>query len=221
MFRGMQLVSPELLADARGLTAPLTAAALAIGVFLWLFGWWSHRFWVVLVTTVGAGIWGLHHGAQFNSHPLAVALLLSVSSGLLALAMVRLLAFGAGGLVATWVLQSSAPQIDQPIVIFLVGGLGGLFLFRLWIMSLTSMMGALLASYAGLCLLERTGSFDAVQWTTQGEALLTWLMGFIAFTGVAFQFLFDRRSRRNRDKMEEHEDRQAMLPRMRSLRRAG
>ena len=48
----MQMVSPDLIADLCGLSLGLLLAGVVIGFVLWLFGWQSHRFWVVLLTTV-------------------------------------------------------------------------------------------------------------------------------------------------------------------------
>ena len=52
----MQLIATDILADICGLSLVPLCTGLGIGLFLWLFGWWSHRFWVVLVTTVLAGL---------------------------------------------------------------------------------------------------------------------------------------------------------------------
>src|SRR4051794_17622857 len=101
----MQLVIPEILADARNLSMGFVIGGLVTGVFLWLFGWWSHRFWVVLTTTVLAGIYGLYEGPAFRAQPIAAALMLSLAAGLLALSLVRVLAFLAGGMAGLWAMQ--------------------------------------------------------------------------------------------------------------------
>ena len=73
----------------KALSVGLCATGLVVGLALWLFGWWSHRFWVVLTTTVLAGVFGLYEAAMFRTHPLVAALLLAVAAGLLALALIR------------------------------------------------------------------------------------------------------------------------------------
>lgn len=201
----MQLVIPEILAQARGLSMGVLVFALATGVFLWMFGWWSHRFWVVLTTTVLAGIHGLLEGAAFQAQPLIAALLLAVSAGLLALALVRVLAFAAGGMAGLWAVQAAFPSMSQALLCFLVCGLVGLFLFRVWMMVLTSLAGSLLASHAGLSILERAGSMNAVDWTDQGTVLLNWLCGLMTLAGVAMQYWLDRRSRRKNAEEGEEE----------------
>jgi MFS family permease len=195
----MQLVVPEILADARGLSMGIVIFGLAAGLFLWLFGWWSHRFWVVLTTTVLAGIYGLYEGTAFQAQPLAAALLLAVAAGVLALSLVRVLAFLAGGMAGLWAIQAAFPSVSQHALCFLAAGLVGLFLFRVWMMALTSLAGCLLAGYCGLTLLDRAGTMDAVEWTSHGAVLLNWLCVFLAVVGVLLQYLLDRRSRRKSD----------------------
>ena len=55
----MQFILPDLLAEARGMSVAVYATGLALGCLLWLLGWWGHRFWIVLFSTVIAGIAGL------------------------------------------------------------------------------------------------------------------------------------------------------------------
>ena len=58
----MHLVAPDILAEGHGLSSALSAAGLVLGLLLWLFGWRAHRFWIVLIATVSAGISGLYSG---------------------------------------------------------------------------------------------------------------------------------------------------------------
>ena len=67
----MQLILPDILAEARGFTVAFSVAGLSVGLLLWLFGWWGHRFWIVLTATLGAGIWGLYSGKFYGVQPLA------------------------------------------------------------------------------------------------------------------------------------------------------
>src|SRR5436189_225843 len=55
----MELVAPDIVAEVKTLSIGLCAAGLAVGLALWLLGWWSHRFWVVLSITLLAGYAGL------------------------------------------------------------------------------------------------------------------------------------------------------------------
>jgi hypothetical protein len=189
----MQILAPDILTDARGLSSALHVMGLIVGLALWLLGWRNHRFWVVLVTTVSAGTYGLAEGPTLHAHPLVAAALLAFAAGVLALSMVRLVAFAAGGFVGLVVVQTLAPTWDQPLVAFVGGGLLGHFLFRLWMMALTSFCGTLLMSYTGLCLADRLGKLDAVAWTQQRTQILNWLCGAAAALGFFVQFVLERR----------------------------
>src|SRR5262245_66462146 len=98
----MHLLAPDVLAEARGLSVAVSATGLAVGVMLWLLGWWGHRFWIVLAATLGAGILGLCSGPAYGAQPLVAGLLSAVAAGALALALVRVVAWLAG-VRAGWV----------------------------------------------------------------------------------------------------------------------
>jgi hypothetical protein len=188
----MQLIASDILADGCGLSITLLCIGLGAGLFLWLFGWWSHRFWVVLTTTVLAGVFGLYEAAIFRTHPLVAALLLAVAAGLLALALIRVLAFAAGGMAGVITLQNLVPTWDQPLVSFVLCGILGLLLFRVCMMALTSFSGSLLMVYCGLSLLNYGGGFNPVDWANEKSVLLNWICLTLAFLGLTIQFLMDR-----------------------------
>jgi len=192
----MQLVAPDILADACGLSVGLIIAGIITGLALWLFGWRYHRFWIVLLTTVLAGVYGLYDAAIFRSHPFLASLLLALVGGLLALALVKLLAFLAGGMVGLLATQALFPNFDQPIG-FLMCGLLSLFLFRLSTMAITSLAGTILLGYSTLSLLNHYGSMDAVTWTSDAALSLNWICGLLTVMGFGVQFLFDRRRMKN------------------------
>jgi MFS family permease len=195
----MQLILPDILAEARHFSVAFGITAFAVGLVVWLFGWWGHRFWIVLVTTVAAGVWGLYFRPPGGAQPLAVGLLLAVTAGLLALAVVRLLSFAAGGLAACLLLRALLPDWDEPAIGFMAGGLLGLLLFRLWTMGLTSLAGALLMTYAVLSVGDRLGQLDALAWAEGRAVLLNWCCGGLAAVGLVAQFVLDRwRVRRER-----------------------
>lgn len=192
----MQVVTPDFVADLCGLSPGLLVAGAAVGLVLWLFGWKWHRFWVVLVTTVVAGVYALQEGNVGKTPPLVAAIMIAIAAGVLALALVRLLAFWAGGVAGLLILQATAPSLDQPLVVFIVAGLLSLLLFRWFLMALTSLAGAVLICHAGLGLLNFQGAVDAVVWIEQGAPLLKWLCGLMAVMGFVVQFLIDRRASR-------------------------
>src|SRR5436305_1234460 len=125
----MHLVANDFLTDACALSRGLAILTLLVGLVWWLFGWWSHRFWVVLVATVVAGIYALARGPALHTPPLVTAVVLSVAAGVLALSLVRVAGFMATGVGLLLLAQEAWPTLDQPILTFLVGGLVGLALF--------------------------------------------------------------------------------------------
>jgi len=208
----MSFIDTEILADVLLLSPGLLILGAVIGVALWLFGWRWHRFWIVLAATVAAGLFGLLNAGRFQSHPLVAAPLLALASGVLALALVRLLAFFAGGVAGLFLLQSLAPQWDQPLVAFILSGLIGLFLFRWCWMALTSWSGTMLLAYCGLSLGQHYRALDVPTWIEQTGPMLNWILGGVASLGLAFQFLLDRRRRRQRRRLDDDSDDLEVLP---------
>ena len=47
----MTIIATDILGDLCGLSLGLLIAIIPVGLLLWLLGWWSHRFWIVLTTT--------------------------------------------------------------------------------------------------------------------------------------------------------------------------
>ncbi len=188
----MQLVAPDILADACGLSLGLVITAIVVGLALWLFGWSWHRFWIVLITTVLAGVYGLYDAEVFRSQPLLAATLLALAGGLLALALVRMLAFIAGGMVGLLIAQSAFPNFDPPIC-FLVSGLVSLYIFRLSMMAITSLAGAILIGYAVLSLISHYSTSDIVAWATGATVVMNWACGLLALLGLGLQLLIDRK----------------------------
>jgi hypothetical protein len=196
----MQLLAPDILADLRGLSPALCIAGLVVGLALWLLGWWSHRFWVVLSITVIGGILGLAEGPALRAQPLVAAVLLALAAGLLALAVIRLVAFAAGGITFLALAQALGPPGDNATIYFLAGGLMGIVLFRLWVMALTSLGGSILVAYSGLCLADSLGSINAPNWATYNVTMLNWLCGGGAAIGLALQLYLNRRKPESKGK---------------------
>src|SRR5436853_292805 len=101
----MVLIATDILADLCGLSLGLLIALVPVGLLLWLFGWWSNRFWIVLATTVCAGVFGLLEATTWQAQPIVVAVLLAIAAGILALALMRLITFAAGGLAGVFLVQ--------------------------------------------------------------------------------------------------------------------
>jgi hypothetical protein len=204
----MHLLAPDILAEGHGLSWPLSAAGLLIGVLLWLFGWRAHRFWIVLLATVAAGISGLYSGPRHGLPPLVASLLLAVAFGVLALALARVVAFAAGGIAAWMLAHFLIPQWDEPLLWLLAGGLLGLWLFRVWTMVVTSSAGTLVMGYSLLWLLEPAVLLNSAEWSEKHSRALDWTCAGVAAGGVLLQFLLDRR-RSQRRKQKDEEEKQA------------
>src|SRR5262249_37063393 len=108
----MHLIAPDIMAEARGLSPVIPALGATIGALLWLFGSYGQRFWIVLLLTLPAGIYGLCYGPAYGMQPMIAGLLLAVSTGTLGLALMRVLSFAAGGLAALWLARLVAPTYD-------------------------------------------------------------------------------------------------------------
>lgn len=189
----MHLIAPDILTEARGLTGAMLGTVCALGLALWLFGWRWHRFWVVSGITLGAGLLGLGAGrAAGGTQVMAVGILLAIAAGMMALELAKVIAFVAGGIGAWLTVQWVLPQAQELWAVFLSGGLFGLLLYRLWTMLLTSLMGTLLATHAGLLLLERSLKFDAVAWSAAHAAALNGLTVALVVLGILVQSLVSR-----------------------------
>ena len=111
----MHLVDPDILADAQGLSPAVCAGGMALGVVLWLFGGRGHRFWLVLLITLAAGIFGLSVAEAYAVQPLVGGLLLAIAAGALALSLMRVLAFVGGGVAACLAAERGMPGWDEPL----------------------------------------------------------------------------------------------------------
>ena len=151
----MILVAPDILNEVRQLPWYFLSIGLTLGLMLWLFGGRGHRFWLVLGLTVAGGVLGLRFGAAYDVQPLVAGLLLAVTAGALALALSRVLLFVAGGAACVALAHAVAPSFDEPAVCFLVGGLLGVLLYKVWVSALSSLAGTLLIAYSILGLLSK------------------------------------------------------------------
>lgn len=186
------LISPDVLADLRGLSMAACGVTIGLGAVLWLLGWWAHRFWIVLLITLGAGLAGLSGGKSLGVPPPVAGLLLALAAGMLALSLARIATFIATGLLTWLAIQHYLPAWDMPLVSFVLGGLVGLILFRFWLMALTSLVGVLLAIHGGLLLAEQLGKVDAALWAESHLQMLHMICAGGTLAGVFAQSIFDR-----------------------------
>jgi hypothetical protein len=200
----MALLAPDILTEARELSPVITGTGFALGLFLWLFGGRTHRFWLVLVLTVAVGVAGLYYGPAYGVLPLVSGLLLAVSAGAMALSLARICVFAAAGFAGLAVAQFF--KWDEPLVSFLLGGLAGMLFYKLWITLLASAAGTLLMAYCGLSLLDKLGKVDTTAWVEKNGPLLNWAVAVGALLGVLAQSVLERRSARKKEKARAKEE---------------
>jgi len=200
----MQLIAPDILAEARGLTPAMSGTICVLGIALWLFGWRWHRFWIVAGITLAAGLLGMNAGrAQGGTQIMAVGILLAVAAGMLALELAKVFAFVAGGCGAWLMVQWVFPQAQELWAVFLSGGIFGLLLYRVWTMLLTSLAGVLLAGHSAVLMLEGPLQFDAVAWATANVVVLNGLTVGMTVLGILLQVVASPDEEQNLEKAEE------------------
>lgn len=190
----MQLIAPDILFEARGLSAPFCLIGLAIGALLWVFGWRWHRFWVVLTATITAGLVGLSAHAVISPRMLAAGLLLALAAGMLAIDLSRCVVFAASGLACWLAVHKILPAFQEPLICFLLGGIIGLFLYRLHLMILTSLAGAIIVLHSLILLVEKATDmrFWASDWSNNNGLGLNIAVVALAVLGVAIQGQLER-----------------------------
>ena len=187
----MQLLNPDVIAEARGLSPAASGFVLFVGFLLWALGWRWHRFWIVFAITLSAGILGLGAGQSAGVQILVVGVLCAVAAGMLAIELARLLAFLTGG-VAAWVGATMvAPGAQELWAVFLCGGLIGVVLHKLWTMLAMSLLGILLCWHTLLAMSEGPFGWDAAKWAGEnasalnGAVLAGTLLGVVVQTRTA------------------------------------
>jgi hypothetical protein len=202
----MHAFAPDLLTEARGLSPALSGAAVGVGLLVWLLGWRLHRFWIVLGATVGAGLGGLATGQHVGPALVASGLLMAVAAGLLAMELARVAAFAVAGGLALVAYRAVLPAGGEPVLIFLIGGLLGVLLFRVWAMVSTALAGGLLIGYGGLCLAEQLTKFDAAAWAERNAIALDLGLIFATVLGVIVQCLLERLLGGSNRRRDRHDD---------------
>ncbi|MFO0810036.1 MAG: hypothetical protein U0746_15550 [Gemmataceae bacterium] len=187
----MQLIAPDLFAEVAKLSWGACAIGLALGVLVWLTGWWQHRFWTVATITAVAGIVGLQSGRNANVQPLVAGLLAALAAGWMALELAKVLAFLGGGATGSVLVQTFVPNVHDPLIAFLAGGLLGVVLFRLWMLTFTSLVGSLLMAYCGLGLASVAMKYDSAALVNEKAGVLNAAVGGGVLIGVLIQGRFD------------------------------
>jgi hypothetical protein len=185
----MQLISPDILAEAQGLSIGAAGFFIFVGLLLWFFGWRWHRFWIVFGISTAAGMIGLTAGKAAGGQVLVIGLLLAFAGGVMALELAKILSFLAGGVGAWLAVQTVLPGAQEMWAVFLSGGLFGVILHRLWLMLLTSLCGVLLSWHAALTLAGTLAGLNAATWAADHTAALNGAVIAVTIIGVLVQTL--------------------------------
>src|SRR5437763_10288203 len=183
----MQLIAPDIFGEVARLSWGPCALGFALGLLVWLTGWWQHRFWIVVSLTAVAGIYGLQSGRASGAQPRVAGLLAALAAGYLALELARLLAFAGGGAVTGLLVQTFLPTLHEPLLAFLAGGLLAALLFRLWMLALSSLIGALVIAYTLLAVLGHATHLDSPTVGAHSVGLLNGLVSVGALVGLVIQ----------------------------------
>ncbi|HET6575033.1 MAG TPA: hypothetical protein VFG68_15610 [Fimbriiglobus sp.] len=186
----MQLILPDVLTAAHGLSPGAAGFLMLVGFLLWAVGWRWHKFWVVFGITLTAGLIGLSAGQAAGGRVMVVGVLLAVAAGMLALELAKVLAFVTGGAAAWAAAQAVFPQVQELWAVFLSGGLIGVVLYQLWTMLTTSFVGVLVTWHAGFVLADQlVKGFDAAKWVGEHAAALNGGVAVVTLLGVLVQRL--------------------------------
>ncbi len=183
----MNLISPDVIAELKGLSLGAGCFLMLVGFLLWGFGWRWHRFWVVFGFTAAAGIVGMSSGNAAGGHILVMGLLLAFAGGVLAIELAKILAFVAGGIGFWFAVQTVFPQGQELWAVFLSGGLFGVLLYRLWTMILLSFLGVVVTWHAAFGLAQSSGTYDAVKWVADNTIAVNGAVIVATFLGVLMQ----------------------------------
>lgn len=183
----MTFISPDVIAELKGLSVGAGVFLILVGFLLWGFGWRWHRFWVVFGFTTFAGIVGMTSGRGAGGQILVMGLLLAFAGGVLAIELAKMLSFLAGGTGLWLAAQSLFPQGQELWAVFLAGGLFGVLLYRLWTMILMSFFGVVLSWHVAFALAQTSASYDSVKFVAQNGLAVNAAVVVATLLGVLMQ----------------------------------
>lgn len=203
----MTFIASDLLLEMQALPTAALGGLLGVGLGLWLTGWLGHRFWITVLTSFFAGLYGLKIGPEYGvTQPVVAGLLLALAGGCLALALARLGLFLAYGVAVWQVTLQFAPQYAVPLICIMAGGLFSFFFFRFCVILLTSAAGAIFLGYAGLALAGQQKALALAPLLADYELPLNLALGLVALIGVVIQQRLAR-AQRHRELRRREEDR--------------
>ncbi len=196
----MEIIDPRLVEEASKLPSAVLLLSAAVGPVFWVLGWRIHRGLFVAAATVAGGVYGLVHGPALGLYSGAAALLLSLSIGGLALALLRIGTFvTVGALVALGLSRLGDGYLEKDslrwvqVTAFLGGGLLSLVCYRFLVIALTSFVGAFLLLLGGLAFAHRQGEADAIALAAERPAIIAASFVALGVLGTAGQYFAERR----------------------------
>jgi hypothetical protein len=113
------------------------------------------------------------------------------------------LAFVTGGWAFYVIARLLAPSADEPLLCFIVGGLFSVFLYRLWITTVSSVAGTLVLAYSSLWLFGTLGQTNTIAATGNNAPLWNWGLGAFAVFGILLQFVLNQRYQKFKKNQDE------------------
>ena len=164
----MQILSPDVLADVLELPVPALLVLMGFGALLSLTGWRWHRFWLTICVSLISGLVGLRQAQAWGiNQPIVAGVLLAAAAGCLALSLARVGLFLAYGLAAWYAMKRLAPPYAIPAICICVGGIFSVLFYRFCVVLLTSVVGSILFTYAGLAYAQTQNWFPVQTWLNE------------------------------------------------------
>ena len=197
----MQILSQEALARLVDIPLPLVVAALVLAPVFWVLGWRLHRVLFVASVSLIAGMYGLVHGPKIlGINEYFAGILLAVGVGGVAIALVRIGAFVACGLVADSIAAKVAPEYFDPsllgpvrVVAFVAGGLLSVFFYRLVVVLITASLGAAMMVAGVVSLTHQSSSYDALAGGDDLQMIIAGAFVVLVLIGTGVQYLLAHR----------------------------
>lgn len=195
----MQVLSPEVLADVLELPAAALLVLMALGASLALTGWRWHRFWLTISVSLISGLVGLRQAQAWGiQQPIVAAVLLATAAGCLALSLARVGLFLAYGLATWYAVKRFAAPYAIPAVCICLGGLFSVLFYRFCVVLLTSAVGTLVLSYAGMAYAQQQNWFPMQTWLKEQSLAAHASLAGICLVTLLLQLYFWRKNKKRK-----------------------
>jgi len=197
----MQILSQQALETLVRIPLPIVVVGLVLAPVFWLLGWRLHRVLFVGSVTFIAGVYGLVHVPKLLAiNKYLAGVLLAVGVGGVAIALMRIGAFVACGLLADSLAVHVAweyfPGLSGPVrfVAFVAGGMVSVFFYRLVVVLITASVGAVLMVGGVISLTHQTSAYDAIQGMDELQTIAAGALVVLILIGTGAQYLLAYRS---------------------------